>query len=279
MDRAVVNGVALEYEISGSGEPVLLIGTGPLADSFLPFQSEPALAAEYQLIRYRQRQQVRGAAMTGPVSFADHASDAVSLLRHLGVESAHAVGHSTGAAIALELVGSHPAAVRSLVLLEPPLASVPSAADFFERAGPSLAAYAAGDHAEAMLGFLAVVSGLDRDTCRAVVEARIPGGSDQAVAGAGVFFGSYLPALEAWRFGAGEAAAISQPVLSVVGTATDPFFADSHELLRSWIPQLEECRIEGAGHLLHLQDPAPVAEGIAAFLARHATAAGVQPLS
>ena len=41
MDKAKVNGVELEYEVQGAGEPVLLIGTGPIADSFLPFLSEP----------------------------------------------------------------------------------------------------------------------------------------------------------------------------------------------------------------------------------------------
>ena len=34
MDKAKINGVELEYEVKGSGEPVLLIGTGPIADSF-----------------------------------------------------------------------------------------------------------------------------------------------------------------------------------------------------------------------------------------------------
>ena len=39
MDKAKVNVVALEYEVKGVGEPVLLIGTGPIADSFVPFFS------------------------------------------------------------------------------------------------------------------------------------------------------------------------------------------------------------------------------------------------
>ena len=39
MEKAKVNGVELEYEVTGSGEPVLLISTGPIADSFLPFVS------------------------------------------------------------------------------------------------------------------------------------------------------------------------------------------------------------------------------------------------
>ena len=59
METAKVNGVELAYEAKGSGEPVLLIGTGPIADSFLPFLSEQALVERYRLIRYHQRRKVR----------------------------------------------------------------------------------------------------------------------------------------------------------------------------------------------------------------------------
>ena len=42
METATVNGVELEYEVTGSGEPVLLISP-VLADGFLPLVSEPSL--------------------------------------------------------------------------------------------------------------------------------------------------------------------------------------------------------------------------------------------
>ena len=48
MDTAKVNGVELEYEVEGSGEPVLLISNGPIADSFWPFKSEKVLAERYR---------------------------------------------------------------------------------------------------------------------------------------------------------------------------------------------------------------------------------------
>ena len=43
MDRAKVNGVELEYEVRGAGEPVLLIDM-LIADCFVPLLPEPALA-------------------------------------------------------------------------------------------------------------------------------------------------------------------------------------------------------------------------------------------
>src|SRR5215211_8987725 len=121
MDKAKVNGVELEYEAKGSGEPVILIGTGPIADSFLPFLSQQALVERYRLIRYHQRGQVGSTSSPGPVSFAEHAADAAALLGHLGIRRAHVTGHSTGAIIALQLAVDRPKIVHTLALLEPML--------------------------------------------------------------------------------------------------------------------------------------------------------------
>ena len=54
MQTAHVNGVELEYEVTGAGEPMLLVSP-VIADGFLPLVSEPALADRYQLIRYHKR--------------------------------------------------------------------------------------------------------------------------------------------------------------------------------------------------------------------------------
>ena len=44
MERADVDGVPLEYETHGSGEPAVLLYAGPCADWFRPLVDEPALA-------------------------------------------------------------------------------------------------------------------------------------------------------------------------------------------------------------------------------------------
>ena len=266
MNTATLNGVELAYAVRGSGEPVLLISTGPIADSFLPILSEEALVERYQLITYHQREQSGGAA---PVSYEEHAIDAAALLGRLGVPRAHVAGHSTGAIIALQLASDHPQLVHSLALLEPTLFDVPSAGAFFEKAAPAVAAYGAGDREGAMKNFLSVVCSLDWESCRASVEQHVPGGVAQAVRDADNFFGSYLPALSAWQFGPEQASAITQPVLSLRGTETEQLFVDGHALLRAWFPQLESCTIDGLAHLLHMQRPEPVARGLAEFFARH----------
>ena len=271
MKNVNINGTVLEYEVKGSGEPLLLISTGPIADSFLPFLSERSLLERYRMIAYHQRGQAGSPHGPGSevVSFEQHAADAAELLRHLDVPRAHVAGHSTGAAISLQLAVDQPDRVHTLVLFELPVTSAPSAGAFFEKAGPALAAYRAGNREDAMAKFLTVVSGLDWETCRKVIEKHVPGGVALAIKDAESFFGSYLAALSQWQFGAKQAGTIAQPALSVLGTETEPWFAESHELLHSWFPRIDDCIIKGVGHLLQMQRPEHVLSGVAAWLARH----------
>lgn len=268
MDIAQVNGVELEYEVVGTGEPLLLISP-VLADGFVPLLTKPVLADHYQLIRYHKRGWVGSTHTVPPVSIADHAADAAALLGHLGVPCAHIAGHSSGAAVAAQLVLDHPDTVHTLILLELSLLSVPAGEAFFQQAGPAFEAYGRGDHEQAVAGFLSVVSGLDWSSCRAVLEQHLPGAVAQAIKDADTFFGIELPALTQWQFGREQAAAIHQPVLSVLGTQTQPLWFEVADFLRSSLPHVEDCPIDGVGHLLHIQRPQPVARAMAQFLARN----------
>jgi pimeloyl-ACP methyl ester carboxylesterase len=263
-----VNGVQLEYEVTGSGEPVLLISP-VLADGFLPLLAEPALADRYQLIRYHKRGWVGSTHAPPPVSVADHAADAAALLDHLGLPRAHVAGHSSGAAVAVQLALGNPENVHTLLLLELSLLSVPSGEAFFEQARPAFEAYASGDHSRALAMFMTAVSGLEWSDCRALLEERIPGAVAQAAEDADTFFGVELPALTEWEFGPPQAAAIDRPVLSVLGSETEPLWVEVAEFLRSSLPQVEELTVDGVGHLLHIQRPEPVARGMAEFLGRY----------
>ena len=271
MERAQVNGVELEYEVVGSGEPVLFISP-VLADGFVPVLAEPALAGRHQLIRYHRRGWVGSTHTLPPVSIATHAADAVGLLEHLGVRHAHLAGHSTGAVIAAQVALDSPETAHTLTLLEPLMLSVPCGEAVLQQVGPAFEAYGSGDHEGAWAMFLSAATGLDWPTCRVVLEQRIPGVVAQAVKDADTLFGVELPAIAAWAFGPERAAAIGRPVLSVVGGDTLPLFVEVAAFLRSSIPLVEERVIDGVGHLLHIQRPEPVARALAEFLGRHSMA-------
>lgn len=268
MQHARVNGVELEYDVAGQGQPVLFISP-VVADGFLPLLSESALAHGYQLITYHKRGWAGSTHTPPPVSVADHAADAAALLAHLGVRRAHVVGHSSGAAAAAQLALLQPDAVHTLALLELSLLSVPGAAAFLQKASPAFEAYSAGNHERALALFISAVSGLEWEACRTMLDSRVPGSIPAALRDADTFFGIELPALGAWTFGAAEAKGITQPVLSVLGADTEPLWVEIAMLLRSWLPQVEDCTIEGAGHLLQIQRPEAVARTLAAFFDRH----------
>ena len=268
MKRATVNGVELEYEVTGSGEPVLLISP-VLADGFLPLVAEPSLSAAYQLIRYHKRGWMGSTHTEGAVSVSDHAADAAALLDHLDIARTHVAGHSSGAAVAAQLALDEPARVATLTLLELSLFSVPSGPAFLEAATPVFEAYGRGEHEEALAMFLSAVSGLDWTTAQRLLCDRIPGSVEQAVKDVDTFFGVELPALGVWTFGPEHAAAIECPVLSVLGSDTQPLWVEIAAVLRRSMPDVEERTIAGVGHLLHIQQPEPVARAMAEFLDRH----------
>ena len=275
MQVAAVNGVELEYEVKGAGEPVLLISP-VLADGFVPLLREPALADRYRLIRYHKRGWAGSTHTPPPVSIDTHAADAAALLEHLGARRAHVAGHSSGGAIGLQLALDRPEMVHTLLLLEPSiLSNLPSAPAFLQSAGPAFEAYAAGNHEQALALFMTAVSGLDWNTCQALLEERIPGAVEGALKDVDTFFGIELPALVQWSFDAQSAAAIAQPALSLRGSDTAPLWIEIAALFRAKMPRVEDCVIEGAGHLLHVQRPEPVARGMAAFLERHPITTGV----
>ena len=107
---------------------------------------------------------------------------------------------------------------------------------------------------------------------RAALERARPGAFDEAVAHADTFFGQELPAVRQWSFTREQAARITQPVLAVIGEKnkeSSPIWNERQEILLTWLPKAEPFVLPGATHLLHLENPRGMAEGLAAFFARH----------
>lgn len=267
-ERLNVPGGALEYVAVGTGEPVVLIHGAFIAEAYAPFCREPAVA-DHRLVRYHRRGYAGSSDVTPPSSIADQAADCVALMRGLGIERAHLVGHSSGGVIALQVALDAPEMVHSLVLLEAGLLDVPSGPPLFERLGPAIQLYAAGKKAEAVDAFLSVVLG---PAYRSHLDALIPGGFEQAVADADAFFGVELASLGEWRLAQEDARRITQPILAVFGADSVHDWVGWPEVqarVASWMPQAEVFVLTGANHMLQEKDPRGVAEAMAPFLASH----------
>ncbi len=107
--------VALHYELSGDGPPLLMIA-GMMSDSASWAPLVPLLEPHYTLIRPDNRTTGRTAPWNAPASVDHFAADCAALLAHLGTGPAHVLGHSLGGMIGLRLACGHRGAVRSLTL-------------------------------------------------------------------------------------------------------------------------------------------------------------------
>ena len=281
MQRAPVDGddAELEYEVHGAaaGEPVVLIHGALIAEAYAPLCAEPAVAARYRLVRYHRRGYAGSSRVPAPFSIAQQAADCRALLRGLGIERAHVVGHSTGGAMALQLALDAPEVVHSLVLLEAALLDVPSGALLAEALEPAFQLYQAGKTEEAVDGFIQAVIG---PAYRGFLDELIPGAFAQAVADADTVFAVESPSVGEWRFTQEDARRIGQPVLAVLGSESAKDWAGWPEVqarVQEWMPQAEPFVLAGANHALEEMDPRGVAEAMAAFFARHPIPAPALP--
>ncbi len=265
MERLQIDDIQIEYEVRGHGEPVLLIHPN-IADGLAqPLVSQPELAYKYRLIHYHLRGWVGSTRGQTTLTIERQAADAAALLRHLKISRAHIAGHSLGGLIALQLVLDAPDFVHSLALLEPALPPGPEGRAQFEKvAGPAREQYRTGNKRGFVLQFSDTVFGIG---WQSIVERAVPGGVEQAVADADIFYDVW-PTLYEWKFDSGRAATIKQPVLSVIGRQSQPFRQAHRRVLHSWFPQTEDLDLD-ATHLLQMQDPKGVARGLAEFFARH----------
>ncbi len=268
MDRAVIDGITLEYEESGAGQPVVCIHGAFIADAFRPMLSERRLTDSYRLISYHRRGYV-GSSRSGELTdLAELAEDCRRLMMHLGVRRAHVVGHSFGGVIALRLALDAPQLVHTLSLLEVGLLIGESAAGYRQALLGSRERFQEVGAEVAVDEFLR----MRWPEYQEHLDSALPGAAAQAVRDAATFFEADMPAGLAFRFGSEEARLVTQPVLLVLGersVSLDPRFRETYELLQSWLPNAEGFVLPEATHLLQVEHPRAIAEALAEFYGRH----------
>lgn len=134
MAQAEVNGITIEYEEHGSGDPLLLVMglSGQLTD-WPPELVDHLVAAGFRVVTFDNRdiglssemsgegmarsaviKAMLGRPVTSPYTLTDMATDSVGLLDHLGIDRAHVVGMSMGGMISQEIAIGWPDRVMSL---------------------------------------------------------------------------------------------------------------------------------------------------------------------
>jgi pimeloyl-ACP methyl ester carboxylesterase len=253
----------IAYQDQGSGDALLLLHPGFVADGMLPLIGRPELTGYRQIAPHR-RGYGGSEPGDGPAGMSELAGDMLGLLDALEITQADVVGHSLGACVALEVARQAPQRVGRLVLMEPPLGFALSEAALgvmLATAGAAVPRFMAGDHAGAVTTWL---DGAFGPGWQEPLERAIPGAVAQATSDAAAAFGSEVPALQSWQFGPAELAALDTPMLSIVHEDAWPGFIEVHRVLVT--NGAEAAVLPVRSHLLQMLAPEAVSRAIAAFL-------------
>lgn len=109
-------GVDLYYEVHGKGEPLVMVPSTGLGGSIWDPHQVPELSRHMQVITFDPRGCGRSSAPDTVYTIEQIAADVSALLDHLGIQSAHFIGHSMGGRVAMAFALAYPRRVKSLIM-------------------------------------------------------------------------------------------------------------------------------------------------------------------
>jgi pimeloyl-ACP methyl ester carboxylesterase len=115
MPRVDADGLTINYDVQGEGEPLLLIPYTSADHACYAFQL-PAYTEHFSCIAVDLAGTGESDKPAGPYSSDGYADQLGAFLGAIGIERAHVAGVSLGAAVAIHLAARHPGRVRSLSL-------------------------------------------------------------------------------------------------------------------------------------------------------------------
>jgi pimeloyl-ACP methyl ester carboxylesterase len=248
----------LYYEVSGSGEPVVLIHAFSV-DRRMWAPQIATLEKRFRVIRYDQRGHGNSIAPAEP--YAPH-EDLAAVLDTLGIRRAALVGLSAGSTLAIDFAIAHPDRVARLVLASPGLnGHVPSPpltwmAPVFQAAGTGDAEGAAKLWAATPI--MTVYGGADAaDAVRSLVMSNV----------------------RLWTFRTNPArtltppaitrlAEIKSPTLVILGDRDLPHIKEIGGLLVRQVTGARLVTVPDAGHIVNLDAPGVFNDAVGGFLAK-----------
>ena len=115
MPKVEVDGLTINYEVQGEGEPLLLIPYLSADHACYAFQL-PAYTEHFSCIALDLPGTGESDKPPGPYSTESYADQVAAFLGAIGIEQAHVAGVSLGAGVGMHLAARHPDRVRSLSL-------------------------------------------------------------------------------------------------------------------------------------------------------------------
>ena len=264
------NGVELTYIEQGRGDPLILLHGG-LGDYRSWAPQLAALAPSFRVIAYSRRYNFpnRNQPAVTNHSAAIEAADLAALITALHLGPVHLVGTSLGAATALEFAVHHPAAVRSLVLAEPPLHSwirdsVATANVFAQFMSaiqePAAIAFRAGNDTAGMRAFVDGFAGTARfDRLDPAIRASI-------MQNAGAMKAMALSTDPYPTVPTAPISRLRMPILIVTGANTIAIHRMIDDELSKLLPKARAVTIPDAGHGSPRENPTAFNAAVMTFL-------------
>jgi pimeloyl-ACP methyl ester carboxylesterase len=234
-----LNGVNINYQVEGQGEPlVMIMGFGARRSGWI--RQIHFFRKYYRVITFDNRGAGKSDKPPGPYSTRMMADDTVRLMDLLGIEKAHIMGTSMGGMIAQELAINYPQRVTKLILACTYASQDETSGDTLEQA--KFLQLSPGKKASAMVG-LSFNKPLYRFTfgLLARIQAKFVGTSGTAgLAGQSEACRKHNT-LDRLRL-------IAAPTLVIVGTGDRVIKPVSSEVIAGKIPNAKLVRVEGGSH-------------------------------
>jgi 3-oxoadipate enol-lactonase len=115
MPQVEIDGLTINYDVQGDGEPLLLIPYTSADHACYAFQL-PSYTEHFSCIALDLPGSGESDMPAGPYSTEGHADQVAAFLGAIGVDRAHVAGVSLGAAVGIHLAARHPSRVGSLSL-------------------------------------------------------------------------------------------------------------------------------------------------------------------
>lgn len=125
MPVEVIDGLEINYQLIGTGTPLLLFAPGGFdatiekwreASAWKGMDALAALGAHHQVIVYDRRECGRSGGRVERLSWASYTKQAAALLDHLKLPSAYVLGGCMGCSVALAYGAQYPERTRGLLL-------------------------------------------------------------------------------------------------------------------------------------------------------------------
>ncbi|MGG0150649.1 2-succinyl-6-hydroxy-2,4-cyclohexadiene-1-carboxylate synthase [Bacillus mycoides] len=254
--KVTLQGVSYEYEVAGSGEPLLLLhgftGSMETWGSFIPSWSEQFQVILVDIIGHGKTESPEDVTH---YDIQNVALQMKELLDHLHIENAHILGYSMGGRLAITMACLYPEYVRSL-LLENCTAGLESAKERKERKEKD-ERLADKIEQEGIRSFVSMWENiplfetqkrLAQNVKEAVRKERLannPKGLANSLRGMGT------GAQPSWW---NELQNLKIPVLLLNGESDEKFFRLLKNIEKC-IPHAKFVKIDGAGHAIHVEQP------------------------